>query len=198
MNITTAPHRTTRILLLGAGLVTACSLAVGVGALSAEAAPLATASSATASSAGGTVALTTAAKTGALPRLAYTRAHLRDLVGKLPKSLKTDLKALKGDTPTQRRSAVQAIEKKAVDGGYGTTVQSAVKRAIAVWDAAPAALKTDVTSLKGMSKTQRKAELLVIEKKALSGAYGSSVEAYAKQLQANVKSHVKTSSTTVA
>jgi hypothetical protein len=125
----------------------------------------------------------------AVPFRALNPAGLRQLVGKLPTALKTDLKGLKGKKGSDRREAVQAIETKALDGGYGTEIKGIATKAEAAWKSAPAALKTDLKSLQGMDRTQKVAELKKIDAKALVGGYGSSIESYAKDLKAAAAKH---------
>lgn len=124
-----------------------------------------------------------------MPFRALNPAGLRQLVGKLPAELKADLKALKGKKGTDRRQALEAIETKALDGGYSAEIKDIATKAEEAWKSVPAELKTDLKSLKGMDRTQRLAELKKIDTKALSGDYGSSVESYAKELQAAAAKH---------
>ncbi|GAA4266654.1 hypothetical protein [Frondihabitans peucedani] len=170
-------------------VATTCALAAGaslIGVTAADAATPTSTPTASSTTASSTTALDApkAKVTLAVPFRALNPAGLRQLVGKLPTALKTDLKGLKGKKGIDRREAVKAIETKALDGGYGTEIKNVTTTAEAAWKSVPAALKTDLKTLKGMDRTQRMAELKKIDAKALAGGYGSSVESYAKELQA--------------
>ncbi|WP_157887528.1 hypothetical protein [Frondihabitans sp. PAMC 28766] len=163
---------------------TSCALVAGASVVGVTAANAATPTTTPTASSTATPATPKAKVALDVPFRALNPAGLRQLVGKLPTALKTDLKALKGKKGADRRQAVEAIETKALSGGYGTEIQGIATKAEAAWKSAPTALKTDLKSLKGMDRTQRVAELKKIEAKALAGGYGSSVESYAKGLQA--------------
>ena len=170
----------------------AFALVVGGGAIAAQAATPTTHSAAALTATSTTPTTTTpatarpsgAAKVKlAAPFRDVRPAALHALIGQIPASLRTDVKALKGLKGAARRTAVAAIETKAVGGTYGTTLKSAAIAAESAWKTAPASLKKDLRSLKGMSKPDRAKELAAIESKAVAGTYGATIETYAKSLR---------------
>lgn len=167
--------------------VTSCALVAGASVVGVTAANAATPAATPSSSA--TATPKTAKVPLAMPFRALNPGGLRHLVGKLPAALKADLKALKGKKGADRRTAVAAIETKALAGGFGTEIKDIATKAEAAWKSAPASLKADLKSLKGMDRAQKAAELKKIDAKALAGGYGSTVEAYAKTLQAAAAKH---------
>ncbi|MBK4346195.1 hypothetical protein [Lacisediminihabitans changchengi] len=116
--------------------------------------------------------------------------HLRVALRAAPADLRSDLKTLKAMKPgAERRAEVKTIRAKAADGGYGPGVE-----AKAQWRAEnpgvrlrplPDALKTDLKSLRGETKTERATTLDTIATTALDGGYGATVETFAKAVQSS-------------
>lgn len=172
---------------------TSCALVAGASLVGITAADAATT---TPSSAVPSTAAPTphAAKTTlVLPFRSLRPAGLRHLVGKLPATLTADLKALRGKKGADRRQAVESIETRALAGGYGSDIEEIASRAKAVSKSEPAALKEDLKSLRGLDRTHRTAELAKIDAEALAGGYGSTIESYAKELQAAAAKHAAAS-----
>jgi hypothetical protein len=147
------------------------ALAIGSGAVAANAATVAPA--------------TTSSSTGC-----SFGQHLRSALGETPSALKTDRAAVKAMAHgAARRTAAQAIATKALAGGYGQGVEVRAE-----WLKAnkgqhlrplPAALKADLKTLKGETKTQRAATLEGISGKALAGTYGTTLESFAKTVKSS-------------
>ncbi|RKR75009.1 hypothetical protein [Frondihabitans australicus] len=175
---------TTRLTRLAVVAGTTCALVAGAGVFGAAAANAATPTPSPSASSSQAGSSTHSSTRLVMPFRALRPAGLRRLVGTLPSALKADLTALKGKKGADRRSAVAAIETKALDGGYGSEIKEIATKAEAAWKAAPASLKADLKSLKGDSRAEKIVELKKIDAKALAGGYGSAVEAYAKELQA--------------
>lgn len=188
---TPSRRRTTGILVAAATGATALALVAGVS--TAEAAT--PARPATASSTTTAPSPTPTPKKAALPLPSreFPVIGFGKLVKEAPAQLKTDLTALKGKTPAERRAGLLSIETKASTGSYGAEVETVVTKAEALWKAAPAELKVDLKSLKGDTKAQKKAELKVIRHKADTGVYGTTVEADYKAVRAALKAAPKTS-----
>jgi hypothetical protein len=109
----------------------------------------------------------------------------------IPKTMRADLKAARADAPgTARRTAVKAVATKALDGGYGQSVEEKAK-----WLQShkgdgirplPDSLKADLKTLHSDTGTTAKlAEINTIASNALSGKYGDTVQTLVKAAQSS-------------
>lgn len=109
----------------------------------------------------------------------------------VPKAMRTDLKAARADAAgTARRIALKAVRTKALDGGYGASVEAKAK-----WLQShkgegirplPDSLKADLKTLHGETgKTAKLAEINTIASNALAGKYGDKVETFMKAAQSS-------------
>jgi hypothetical protein len=109
----------------------------------------------------------------------------------VPQAMRADLKAARADAPgTARRTALKAVATKAVDGGYGQSVEEKAK-----WLQShtgdgirplPDALKADLKTLHGETgRSAKLAEITTIATNALSGTYGDKVETLVKAAQSS-------------
>jgi hypothetical protein len=167
--------RTSRVLGITAA---AAALVVGAGIVT-----TATANASTTAPSAAASTSTTAPSTTGLPFRAIRPEVVRLLTGDVPAALRADVKALKGKTGDDRRTAVRAIEEKALTGGYGAGVTTLAVDAQSAWKSAPASLKTDLKALKGKDGADRKTALTAIERKALAGGYGDAVKKQAESLR---------------
>ena len=178
----------TRLLIGAATAGTVVALTFGVGAAAANAATPAASSvpSSASSSSSSSSSATTAHVALAFPMRELGTHAVRLETGSVPSALKTDVAALKGKKGHDRRDAVQAIETKALGGGYGSAVESIAKEAQTAWASKPTALERDRRALKGDSKSARRAGLAAIEAKALNGTYGSAMQHYAQTVKTSI------------
>ncbi len=138
---------------------------------------------------GGAVAATAATPTPAAVSTVCSVAQLKAEWAGAPAALKSDLKALKAmPAGKDRRADAVKIRAKALDGGYGKTVEAKAK-----WRKdhkgeklrpLPANLKADLKTLHSDSKTDKPAEAKKIASNALDGTYGTTIESFAKAWQA--------------
>jgi hypothetical protein len=138
---------------------------------------------------GGAVAANAATPEPAAATTVCSVAQLKAEWAKAPAALKSDLKALKAmPAGKDRRADAVKIRAKALDGGYGKTVE--VK---AQWlkdhkgerlRPLPANLKADLKTLHSDSKADKPAEAKKIASNALDGTYGATIESFAKAWQA--------------
>lgn len=182
---------TTTRLLVGAATASAVvALSFGVGSAAANAATSTPAASSAASAAPSSAASGAARVVLAFPERTL-RPHAVQLeTGSVPSALRSDTKALKGKKGHDRREAVQAIETKALDGGYGSAVESIAKEARTAWASKPTGLQRDLRALKGDSRSERGAGLAAIEAKALKGEYGTAMQHYAQTVKSAVDQHL--------
>lgn len=166
---------TSRVVLAGAGAATIAALALGAGA----------AANAATSSASPSASSATA--TTGVPFRAISATALRAEFGSVPSSLRTDLEALHGKKGSDRKTAVEAIERKALDGGYGDTVKSAATAAQTAWKDAPAAMRKDLRDARHAEGADREKALAAVATKALDGGYGAAEQQYAKQVQGTIQ-----------
>ncbi len=154
-------------------LTTTVSLALvlGCGAVAAEAAPVATTA------------------TGSSSSCTFPQ-HLLAAWKAMPAELRKDLKAAKAlPRGAERRAKLASIRTKALDGGYGAGVEV---RAQWLKDhkgdhlrPLPAALKADLKSMHADPRSKRVADAEAIAEKAISGAYGATIESFAKAVQSS-------------
>jgi plasmid stability protein len=119
--------------------------------------------------------------------------HLVSAFRELPKALRDDLKAARAETPgPQRRKDLRAIKTTALDGGYGSGVESKAKFLqshrgdIQGMRPLPDALKADLKTLRAeKGKSAKLAEANTIADKALAGDYGPKVQTLAKDVKAS-------------
>jgi hypothetical protein len=119
--------------------------------------------------------------------------HLVSVVRGLPKAFRHDLKAARAETPgPQRRKDVQAVTTKALDGGYGSSVESKAKFLqshrgdLQGVRPLPAALRADLKTLHSeKGKSTKLAEANTIADKAVAGDYGSAVQTLAKDVKSS-------------
>ncbi len=119
--------------------------------------------------------------------------HFVSAVRGLPKALRDDLKAARAETPgPQRRKDIQAVTTKALDGGYGSSVESKAKFLrshrgdLQAVRPLPAALRADLKTLHAeKGKSAKLAEASTIADKAMAGDYGSPVQKLAKDVKSS-------------
>ena len=150
---------------------------------------------------GGTTAAIAATSDGT-PSASATPAacgvHLRaELRGATPSQLKADLKRLRSEPKGAARAAERkAIREKALAGAYGARAGEvarvvgggkAAKQALAA--ELPASLRADLKTLRSTTpkSAEQKAEAERIERKALAGDYGTTIEQHVKTVQARVQ-----------
>ncbi|MBT2501222.1 hypothetical protein [Curtobacterium sp. ISL-83] len=167
---------TTRLLAGAAGVVTVGAIAIG---------SVAAANAATPAPAPSAPSQSTSAATGLLFRAIAPRA-IRAEFGSVPSALTSDAKALAGKKGTDRKTAVRSIETKALDGGYGSQVESAATAAKAALATEPAALRKALRALHGTTGTARAQALAAIDTAALHGTYGTGIQRWARTVQADV------------
>lgn len=116
------------------------------------------------------------------------RGRLGALWAKLPEQLRNDLKAARAlPAGAERKAAFETIKNEALDGHYGTEVQTWAKNAGARlhgwFDRAPAALKQDVrAALQQPAGSAREAALKNVADKAAAGDYGTVVKDRAEKI----------------
>jgi hypothetical protein len=170
---------TTRLITGAAGVVTIGALALGGAAAANAATPTPTPSASSSAS--------SARATTGVPFRAISRLAIRAQFGEVPSALVTDITALAGKKGSDRRTAVEAIENMALDGGYGSDVKSAASAAKTAFVSEPASLRQDLRALRGKKGTDRAAALAAIDSSARDGKYGAAIESWAKTVQGNVE-----------
>jgi hypothetical protein len=113
---------------------------------------------------------------------------LRALLKAMPKSLRDDVAKLRKDSPAARKTAVAAIEKKAIAGGYGTEVQAIATKLQADWSSAPTSFKHAVQGLREGTQYERAAQLRMVYRRALAGKYGTTIQQDAQQIESSLAS----------
>ncbi len=120
-------------------------------------------------------------------------AHLLSAFRGGSPALRADLKKARAEAkgPT-RRADIAAITTKALDGGYGVTVEARAKflqshpGVLKGVRPLPANLKADLKTLHSdKGKAAKVAELNTIATTALAGGYGASIETLAKDVQSS-------------
>ena len=119
--------------------------------------------------------------------------HLVSAFRGLPKALRDDLKAARAEAPgSQRRKDLQAIRTKALDGGYGSGVESGAKFLqshrgdIQGIRPLPDVLKADLKTLHSeKGKSAKLAEANTIADTALAGGYGTKVQTLAEDVKSS-------------
>jgi len=109
---------------------------------------------------------------------------------KLPADLRRDLKNLRAETPgPERRQQAKDIRDGALDGTYGSTVQSRAQHGKEnrrdVIANLPAQLKTDLAGVRAADPAARPAMIRTIGQTALDGGYGDTVKATAERLKSS-------------
>jgi hypothetical protein len=179
-----------KLIVTTASLIAGAALVLG-GVVAADAAT----ATPTAPSAA-TATTLTASSTGSAPHSATSctfGGHLLSAWRGGSKELRADLKKARAEAkgPT-RRADIAAITTKALDGGYGATVEARAKflqshpGVLKGVRPLPANLKADLKTLHSeKGKAAKVAELNTIATTALAGGYGASIETLAKDVQSS-------------